>query len=36
MLFALLQVLNGESCQFCPAQSATEEDGEHGVISDAT
>jgi hypothetical protein len=35
VLFALLKILNGERCQFCPAQPATQENGNHGVIPDA-
>jgi hypothetical protein len=29
VLFALLQILNDERCQFCPAQPASQEDGDH-------
>ncbi len=35
VLFALLQILNGERGQFCPTQPATQENGNHSVIPDA-
>ena len=35
VLLALLQILNGERGQFCPTQSATQENGNHSVIPDA-
>ncbi len=35
VLFALLQILNGERCQFCPAQPAAQENGDHCVIPNA-
>jgi hypothetical protein len=35
VLFALLQILNGERSEFCPAQPAAQENGDHCVIPDA-
>jgi hypothetical protein len=35
VIFALLEILNGERCQLRPAQSAAEENGDHCVIPDA-
>ena len=35
MLLALLQILNGERREFCSAQPAAQEHGDHCVVSDA-